>query len=106
MISKFNVLFLDKNNFPMVFNQFAINVSVCIGTTKDNAFCNARCDIKSVAHFSVKNFPKGKYYIRGAWKEGYVNFTKPLTIEVENDKITCEGKQITEDETLVIKANF
>lgn len=106
MVNNFNVLFLDKNNLPMVFSRFSQNVTVCIGKDIANYFCNANCDNNSIAHFSVKNMPDGKYYIRGVWKEGYINFTRPLTIEVKNDKITCEGKEVTEDETLVIKSHF
>ena len=106
MIEKFNVLFIDKNNLPMQFSKFSQNVSVCIGQTLSTYFCNAPCDKNSVAHFTVKNFPDGVYYMRGVWKEGYINFTRPLTIKVENNKIIIDKKEITDNQTVIIKSNF
>ena len=106
MINNFNVLFLDKNNLPMVFSRFSQNVTVCIGKDIANYFCNANCDNNSIAHFSVKNMPEGKYYIRGVWKEGYINFTRPLTIEIKNGIMLYNNKEVENNYTFIIKSDF
>ena len=92
----FKVNFLSTNNIPIIKELYVKESGVLICKDKTNMLVRCNCDMDGQAIFNNVNLLNGTYYIRGIWKQGYYNFTKPYKVEFINGNIYYQGKQITE----------
>lgn len=92
----FKVNFLSTNNIPIIKELYVKESGVLICKDKTNMLVRCNCDMDGQAIFNNVNLLNGTYYIRGIWKQGYYNFTKPYKVMFENGKMYFEGKEITE----------